>query len=123
MKFVAIDHVMLAMPPGEEALARKFYRDALGLAELPKPPALAARAGAWFGSGSVQLHLGSEKDFRAARKAHPAIRVELLDQLADRLVAAGFPVDFDADLPGHRRFYVSDPFGNRLEFLEPDSAA
>jgi catechol 2,3-dioxygenase-like lactoylglutathione lyase family enzyme len=122
MKFVAIDHVMLAMPPGGEDLARGFYRDALGLSELPKPPALAARAGAWFGAGSVQLHLGIEQDFRAARKAHPAIRVELLDRLAERLTESGFQVDFDEDLPGHRRFYVSDPFGNRLEFLEPEPA-
>lgn len=118
MNFLAIDHVQLTMPPNQEDLARSFYRDVLGLHELPKPAELARRGGAWFGSGSVQLHLGVEADFRPARKAHPAIRVTLLDGLADRLSADGHEVQFDDKLPGVRRFYVFDPFGNRLEFLE-----
>ena len=110
------------MPPGQEDAARRFYRDALGLTELTKPPELAARGGIWFGSGAVQLHLGVEQDFRPAKKAHPAIRVELLDQLAEHLVRSGCEIPFDVNLPGYRRFYVLDPFGNRLEFLEPASA-
>lgn len=110
------------MPAGEEERARTFYRDTLGLLELAKPPALAARGGAWFGSDSVQLHLGVEQDFRPARKAHPAIRVEQLNQLAERLRRAGYETLFDSELPGYRRFYVADPFGNRLEFLEPEEA-
>lgn len=118
MKLVAIDHVQLAMPPGQEHAAYAFYRDCLGLTELPKPASLATRGGVWFGSGSVQLHLGVEADFRPAKKAHPAIRVESLDQLADRLVRSGWEVLFDENLPGYRRIYVADPFGNRLEFLE-----
>ena len=119
MHLIAIDHVQLAMPAGEEDLARKFYGDALRLVELPKPPALAARGGVWFGSESVQLHLGVEQDFRPATKAHPAIRVDGLDRLAERLEGFGHRVHFDEDLPAYRRFYVADPFGNRLEFLEP----
>lgn len=122
VKLVAIDHVQLAMPSGREDAARTFYRDALGLPEIDKPVELAARGGVWFGSALVQLHLGVEVDFRPAKKAHPAIRVELLDQLADRLSKAGHEIQFDDDLPGYRRFYVCDPFGNRLEFLEPASA-
>jgi catechol 2,3-dioxygenase-like lactoylglutathione lyase family enzyme len=59
--------------------------------------------------------------WRPARKAHPAVRAEDLDVLADRLRAAGHPVQFDQDLPGYGRFYVAVPFGNRLEFLEPAS--
>ena len=122
VKFVAIDHVQLAMPSGQEDAARIFYGDALGLAELAKPLELAARGGVWFGAESVQLHLGVEMDFRPAKKAHPAIRVELLDQLADRLSKAGYEIQFDDTLPGYRRFYVCDPSGNRLEFLEPMSS-
>jgi catechol 2,3-dioxygenase-like lactoylglutathione lyase family enzyme len=118
--FLAIHHVQLAMPPGGEDDARRFYERTLGLAEIPKPATLAGRGGAWFQAGGVQLHLGREEEFRPAAKAHPAIHVTGLDDLAARCVAAGFAVTHDPDLPGFRRFYVSDPFGNRLEFLEAD---
>lgn len=122
MHLIAFDHVQLAMPAGEEAAARRFYRDVLGLPELPKPAALAARGGVWFGWASMQLHLGVEEDFRPARKAHPAIRVDSLDELAGDLSMAGYEVTFDDGIPGRRRFYLSDPFGNRLEFIEADGA-
>ncbi|HEX2077000.1 MAG TPA: VOC family protein [Longimicrobium sp.] len=118
-RIVALEHVQLAMPAGEEAAARRFYGEVLGLAEIAKPPRLAARGGAWFGEGAVQVHLGVEQDFRPARKAHPAFRVQDLDALAARCEAAGHAPTWDADLLGYRHFYVADPFGNRLEFLEP----
>ena len=115
----ALDHVQLAAPPGTEDVLRAFYGGVLGMTELPKPPALAARGGCWFAAGSVQLHLGVEEDFRPARKAHPGIRVRDIDTLAARLAEAGAPVAGDDSLPGHRRFHSADPVGNRLEFLEP----
>ncbi|MYR24667.1 MULTISPECIES: glyoxalase [unclassified Streptomyces] len=115
----ALDHVQLSAPPGSEDRLRAFYTDVLGLAELPKPPALAARGGCWFGSGPVQLHLGIETDFRPARKAHPGLRVTAIDAFATRLTTHAIPVTWDDNLPGHRRFYADDPVGNRLEFLEP----
>ena len=118
IRFVAIDHVQLAMPAGSEELARGFYVGVLGLSERPKPPALAVRGGAWFGSGPVQIHLGVEHEFRPARKAHPAVQVEDLAALAARIHAAGYEVHIASDVPGQRRFHTADPFGNRLEFLE-----
>jgi catechol 2,3-dioxygenase-like lactoylglutathione lyase family enzyme len=111
--------VQLAVPEDVEDTARRFYSGVLGLREIPKPPTLAGRGGVWFASGSVQLHLGVEREFRAARKAHPAIRVVGLTELASRCEEAGYPVEFDTALPGIARFYVADPFGNRIEFLEP----
>lgn len=120
---LSIDHVQLAMPPGEEDAARRFYGDLLGLRETPKPPAMAARGGCWFEAGAIRLHLGVEPDFRPARKAHPAIGVRELDQLARRLDAQGVEVRPDAELEGVARFFVNDPFGNRLEFLEPLNGA
>ncbi len=119
MPIVGLDHVQIAMPRGEEALARQFYGELLGLAEIPKPENLARRGGVWFALGDRQLHLGVEEPFHAARKAHPAFRVDDLDSLRGLLRAAGHvPID-DEPLPGYRRFYLADPFGNRLEFLEP----
>jgi catechol 2,3-dioxygenase-like lactoylglutathione lyase family enzyme len=123
MRIVAVDHVQLAMPAGQEDAARRFYGQVLGLTEIAKPPALAARGGAWFGDGGVQVHLGVEQDFRPAKKAHPAFRVESLDALAARCEAAGHAVTSDTAPHGYRHFYVADPFGNRLEFLEREASA
>ncbi|MFC9155718.1 VOC family protein [Streptomyces bauhiniae] len=117
-----IDHVQLAAPPGTEDALRAFYGGVLGMTEVPKPPALAARGGCWFRAGGVQLHLGVENDFRPARKAHPGLLVADLDACAVRLTAHGAPVEWDAGLPGRRRFYSADPVGNRLEFLAPEPA-
>jgi catechol 2,3-dioxygenase-like lactoylglutathione lyase family enzyme len=115
-----LDHVQLACPAGSEDALRAFYGGVLGMEELPKPAVLAARGGCWFRAGAVVLHLGVEADFRAARKAHPGLRVADIDAYAARLEAGGARVVWDDALPGHRRFYSEDPVGNRLEFLEPD---
>ena len=114
-----IHHVQLACPRGSEELSRHFYRDILGFAELTKPPILAARGGCWFRGHGIEIHLGVEQDFRPARKAHPGLLVLNLDGWASALASAGFPVKFDEEFPGMRRFYSEDPHGNRLEFLEP----
>jgi catechol 2,3-dioxygenase-like lactoylglutathione lyase family enzyme len=114
---VALDHVQLAIPPGAEDRCRTFYVGLLGMAELPKPPVLAARGGLWLRSGPVVIHLGVEKEFQPARKAHPAITVTDLDSVAERLGGAGYDLIWDDNLPGTRRFHVFDPLGNRLEFI------
>ncbi|WP_432135517.1 MULTISPECIES: VOC family protein [unclassified Streptomyces] len=116
----AVDHVQLAAPPGSEDQLRAYYAGVLGMTEIPKPPVLAARGGCWFQAGPVQLHLGVEADFRPAKKAHPGLRVTGIAAYAARLQAGGATVEWDDNLPGHRRFYSWDPVGNRLEFLEPD---
>ncbi len=118
--FDRLHHVLLSMPPGDEAAARAFFAGVLGMTEVAKPAALAARGGgAWFRAGGVELHLGVEEDFRPAAKAHPGIVVDDLDHLVARLAEAGQPVRWDRDFPGFRRVYAHDPFGNRLEFLQP----
>ena len=110
------------MPQGREAEARAFYGGVLGLEEMPKPAALAKRGGAWFRSGLVQLHLGVEADFRPAIKAHPALLVDDLDPLLARARAAGVRIMDDEPLPGYARAFIFDPFGNRIELMEPRSA-
>lgn len=117
-RMIAVDHVQLAMPAGGEDAARGFYESLLGLDRREKPPVLAARGGCWFSNGSVTLHLGVEAGFAPARKAHPALVVEGLDALVSALVTAGHGVRFDDELPGVRRCYVDDPFGNRIELIE-----
>ena len=122
MPVKGIAHVQIAAPPGCEDEARRFFGELLGLVEIEKPPELAARGGAWFRCGAQELHVGVERDFVAARKAHPALAVsaaEELDRLAQQLAAAGFEPDWDDAIPGVRRFYVADPWGNRIELMEP----
>lgn len=66
----------------------------------------------------MNVHLGVQTDFRPAEKAHIAFTVKDLDELAGRLAAAGYPVNWDEAVPEVRRFFSSDPFGNRLEFIQ-----
>jgi catechol 2,3-dioxygenase-like lactoylglutathione lyase family enzyme len=115
-----IDHVQLAMPAGGEDTARAFYDGLLGIPEAPKPPHLAARGGCWFERGDLKVHLGVDGDFRPARKAHPAFLVHDLPALVDKLLAAGTRVVDDEPLAGYHRVYADDPFGNRLELMEPE---
>jgi catechol 2,3-dioxygenase-like lactoylglutathione lyase family enzyme len=112
-----IDHFQLAMPPGGEDAARGFYRDLLGMGEESKPPELRARGGCWFRSGAVRVHLGVEEDFRPARKAHPALRVDDFEALVAALRRAGCAVSVEGDFEGSARVYVDDPFGNRIELI------
>lgn len=118
MTILSLDHVQLAMPPGREEDARAFYAGVLGLAEVPKPPNLAARGGCWFEGGSARVHLGVEDPFASARKAHPAFLVTDLAAFKARLAAAGVAWRDDEPLPGYVRTYVSDPFGNRIELMQ-----
>jgi len=118
MAILALHHVQLAMPAGGEDEARAFYGALLGLAEVAKPENLARRGGCWFENGGLRVHLGVEKDFRPARKAHPAFSVDDLALLKRKIVAAGREVVSDEPLEGFERFYVHDPFGNRIELMQ-----
>jgi len=118
MKISGLDHIQLAMPPGEETTARWFYGQVLGLSEIAKPPELAPRGGCWFQRQGIDLHLGVQRDFAPALKAHPAFLVADLEAARQTLEKAGIAVLPDETVPGVRRFYASDPFGNRLEFIQ-----
>jgi len=118
--FLGLDHVQLAAPEGCEPEARRFYGDLLGWPEIPKPEALRARGGVWFRCGVHQVHVGVQRDFVPAAKAHPAFEVLGLERLREHLERRGVPTvpDEARQEEGTRRFYAPDPFGNRLEFLE-----
>ena len=121
MSIVQIEHVQLAMPPSKEPDARRFYTLGLGLDEVRKPENLAARGGCWFELGNVRVHLGIDTDFRPAKKAHPAFVVTDLDALCKKLDGLGYTLADDQPLKGFRRTYVADPFGNRIELMQPEA--
>jgi len=118
MTISGIAHVQVAITPGGEDAARAFYGGLLGLAEVPKPPSLAGRGGCWFACGPQEIHCGVEDEV-APSKRHPALLTDELEPLRARLEAAGVRTAVDRELPGYRRFYAYDPFGNRLELLQP----
>lgn len=118
MRVSGLDHIQIAAPEGCEAAAREFYGSLLGLTELEKPEPLRSRGGCWFQCGTQQLHIGVEKNFRPAKKAHPAFAVSDLGELRKTLLAHDVKITDDTSLPGTRRFFAEDPWGNRLEFLE-----
>jgi catechol 2,3-dioxygenase-like lactoylglutathione lyase family enzyme len=118
MRVRRLDHVLLAMPAGKESDARTFYGKVLGIPETMKPADLAGRGGCWFEDGELKIHLGVEKNFVPARKAHPAFIVEDLAGLTSALVEAGYSVSHDVPLEGYDRIFVDDPFGNRIELME-----
>lgn len=121
--FLGIDHVQLAGPEGCEGEARRFFGELLGWVEMAKPEGLLARGGVWFQCGVHQVHIGVQKSFVPAAKAHPAFYVQNIGELRDYLIKSNIQVIDDAVRAdeGVIRFYVSDPFGNRLEFMERES--
>jgi catechol 2,3-dioxygenase-like lactoylglutathione lyase family enzyme len=108
------------MPPDEEETALRFYGAVLGLRQIDKPPDLAPRGGVWLRSGDLEVHLGVEEGFQPAVKAHPAFLVTGLEKLRARIEEAGYKVMDTVQLEGFHRVYVRDPFGNRLELIEPE---
>jgi catechol 2,3-dioxygenase-like lactoylglutathione lyase family enzyme len=119
MSIRAIEHVQLAMPEGGEDAARAFYGGVLGLGEVPKPLSLRSRGGLWFAHGGVRLHLGIDPEFRPATRAHPAFVVDDLDWMVKTIEAAGHAIAAAVPLEGWHRVYVHDPFGNRIELMQP----
>ncbi|PWW30444.1 catechol 2,3-dioxygenase-like lactoylglutathione lyase family enzyme [Cytobacillus oceanisediminis] len=116
--FKGIDHIQLAAPMGCEEQARRFYGDLLGLKEIPKPENLQRRGGCWFICGSQEIHIGVQESFLPAKKAHPGLVVENLEELRGSLQKLKVTIKEEAPIEGRKRFFADDPFGNRIEFLE-----
>jgi catechol 2,3-dioxygenase-like lactoylglutathione lyase family enzyme len=118
-RLIGLHHVQLAMPPDEEEAAVRFYGAILGLDQVPKPADLSPRGGVWFRTGDLEVHLGMEDHFSPAVKAHPAFLVDGLETMKARIEAAGYRVTDTVQIEGFHRVYVRDPFGNRVELIEP----
>ena len=122
MRILGLHHAQITIPPGEEARAREFYCGLLALPEVPKPASLAGRGGFWLQAGVAQVHVGVEAGGdRAQSKAHVAYEVDDLAAWRGKLRAAGFALVDGEPIPGYDRFEIRDPFGNRLELLQPIS--
>jgi catechol 2,3-dioxygenase-like lactoylglutathione lyase family enzyme len=118
MAILSLDHVQLTIPVGGEELARNFYVGILGLTEVAKPASMTGRNSIWFMAGPVNLHIGIEEEFHPAKRAHPALVVDNLDDIVAACQRAGLATRPDTSFNNFRRVHVSDPFGNRLELME-----
>lgn len=119
MTLIRIDHVQLAMPAGGEAEAVAFYEGVLGIPQVSKPDHLARRGGCWFEAGPLKVHLGADPDFHPATKAHPAFIVDDVRAVTNAVREAGLAVHDVDPLEGYERVHVTDPFGNRIELMQP----
>ena len=115
---ISLHHAQVFYPPGEEAKARIFYGKALGLAEIPRPQTLSDRDGIWFEAGQGQVHLSAQDDLALHGRRHFALRVDDLGTIRVRLAKHGAQFEEATPIPGWRRCYVFDPFGNKIELDE-----
>lgn len=114
-----VNHAQITIPKNAEAEAREFYRDFLGLREIPKPECLSGRGGFWLAIGTFQVQVGTENDFdRTQTKAHLAYEVENLTAWREKLENREIKILESVPIPHFNRFEFRDPFGNRVEFLE-----
>lgn len=120
MKIRRMHHVQVTVPTDAEAAARTFYCQVLGLVEFDKPDSLKSRGGFWLRLGDQELHVSLEDGFdRTTTKAHVAYHVDALEEWREKLTDAGVNIGESVPIPGYRRFECRDPFGNRMEFIEP----
>lgn len=115
-----LHHAQITIPKGAEAEARAFYCDVLGLREIEKPESLKGRGGFWVQLADQQIHVGTEDDVdRAKTKAHLAYEVDDIGYWCEKMREHGVEIGDSVSIPGYERFEIRDPFGNRLEFIQP----
>jgi catechol 2,3-dioxygenase-like lactoylglutathione lyase family enzyme len=115
---VRLSHINITIPKGGEELARAFYSGLLGLSEIPKPESIRHRGGVWFDADGLDLHLSVEEN-RAGPDSyrHFGLECDDVDALRSRLTAENITTEDGRPVPW-RRFFVRDPFGNRIEIHE-----
>ena len=107
------------MPKDGEPAARIFYAGQLGLRELQKPEGVDLRRGVWFDAGGLALHLSVEEQrVEADTQRHFGFGCGNVEGLKTRLEAAGVEIEDGPPVPW-KRFFIRDPFGNRIEIHAP----
>lgn len=121
-RVTGLNHVNITFPEGRVREALAFYRDLLGLPEAPRPRG-APRSGAWLWinrEAGIELHLsgeGASDGWPVRSGRHIGLMVADLAATRARLAEAGFEIEPARPLPNRDRFFVRDPFGNRVELL------
>lgn len=116
---IQLHHVNVTTPPELEAATKRFYRDALGITEVPKPPGTRS-SGAWYQIGANQLHLSVEEVASGTVSTrHVCFAMPDLAEAEQRFREANVEILPDErPMEGTQRFYVRDPAGNLLEIVQ-----
>ncbi|GAB4017631.1 VOC family protein [Spirosoma koreense] len=114
IQFKRLDHILICIPEGATDQARRFYRDVLGLVEIPGNHPSGA---IWFQAGDIELHLREEAG-SSYSKRHPAFEVADLQEARQTLTDKNITLDYSSEIDGRDRFFFRDPFGNRFELLQ-----
>jgi catechol 2,3-dioxygenase-like lactoylglutathione lyase family enzyme len=117
-KRMRLSHVNITIPKGAEDIARRFYGELLKLPEIPKPESIRNRGGVWFDAGGLDVHVSIEES-RTGPDAYRHFGLECaeVDALRKHLELAGVTTEDGRPAPW-KRFFVRDPFGNRIEIHE-----
>jgi catechol 2,3-dioxygenase-like lactoylglutathione lyase family enzyme len=123
MPIKRLQHVSVAVDASRAAEARHFYGECLGLKEKPRPLGLKARALIWYdigeGGDEVHLILTDPAQFERLRVGdHFCIEVDDLEAMRQRLDTHAIASIGATRIDGRPRFFVADPFGNSIEFVE-----
>lgn len=121
MNIHSIHHAQLPFRAGDEAQIRRFYNQLIGLTEFHSsgPAGTPLR----FVAGHQRIDLVPTENWQPNPiPSHLAFEVQGLPTLRNRLLSADVPLEESRPLVGYLRFYVKDPAGNQLEFLEPDAS-
>lgn len=114
IQFKRLDHVLIPIPEGKKEEARTFYREVLGLKEVPGQHPGGAL---WFSVADIELHLREETGGLYSKR-HPAFEVENLAEAKADLERHGLEITYSSEIDGRQRFFFHDPFGNRFELLQ-----
>jgi catechol 2,3-dioxygenase-like lactoylglutathione lyase family enzyme len=122
MAVVGLHHVQVNVPLAREAEAHRFYGELVGMERMQRPQSLsdAGRRGVWFRAGDQEFHVFSNPtaDFDpTASSQHPALLVDDLNALRERLAGEGYEIEEAIPIAGRARFLTRDPGGNRIEFI------
>lgn len=113
---LGLHHVQITIPEGRIEEARQFYREALALEEIARPPVMVAKKSFWLRLGTLELHV-SEEPSKPSTKAHIAIEIESMNAMEDSLKKFGISLEPAETLAPFYRAHFRDPFGNRIEIL------
>ena len=117
IQFTRLDHILISIPEGKTEEARAFYSQVLGLTEIPGGHPHNA---IWFQIADIQLHIREEAVGPLSAR-HPAFEIGNLEEARQELQQKGVAVSYSSDIDGRHRFFIRDPFGNRIEFLAYDA--
>lgn len=123
MNIHSIHHAQLGFRAGDEAQIRRFYNQLIGLTEFKAGHPSISGTPLRFVAGHQRIDLVPTEHWQPnPSPSHLAFEVQDLPSLRRRLLSADVALEESRPLVGHLRFYVKDPAGNQLEFLEPDAS-